>query len=177
MNLTGKQLIEKGIITGEIRLDNVQPNGVDLNLVDVMTLDGVGMINCTEKTKLAERSLAPTMSIDEKQMWKLSPGTYELIFEQGCKVPPDQRLFTSHRSSVVRNGAFIISGIYDGGFETDHIGAMLVVTKQLLIEVGARVGVAFTDVVNEVDKEDLYVGQWKDDNQRKDFPKKRLDNL
>lgn len=170
MNLTGRQLVELGIITGPIEQENIQQHGVDLNLMGVAKIFGPGFIPKNGKTKLAHRMpLMPCQHYVEGNMymsWELSPGTYEITFAQGCKVPSDQRLRIVHRSSLFRNGSEINSALFDAGFETTQIGTCISVNEPIIIEVGARVGQAYVTLSNEVRSEDLYNGQFQRDQQR-----------
>jgi deoxycytidine triphosphate deaminase len=153
--------------------ENIQQHGIDLNLIKVeRIIAGSGFIPKTGKTTLAERVIVMSADIwsSETYVWDLQPGAYELTFAQGCKVPKDQRMRILHRSSVLRNGGTINSGLFDAGFETSNIGAIMILTQPMIIEVGARVATAITEVSNEV--ENLYKGQWQNDKQRQDFPQR-----
>ena len=71
------------------------------------------------------------------------------------------------RSSLVRCGADVRSGQFDGGFKTKAMGAFLKVELPIEIEVGARVAQMIVNETYEVANEDLYDGQWQGDKQRK----------
>ncbi len=172
MNLTGQELIDKGIITGEILPENIAQCGVDLNVIEVEQVVGKGTIPKTGKTVLAERKkIFPVKGYDANQNpeiehFELSPGVYDFTFLQGCKVPKNQRLDIVQRSSCSRNGLFIRSAVFDPGFETEHIGTMIQVMQNIRIEKGARVAQIVAIASNEVNN--LYDGQWQGDKQRKD---------
>lgn len=171
MNLTGKELVEKNIITGPIEENNIAQHGCDLNLIKVERIDnyapGVVLIDKTLLPKYIEQ---PIVEIDfkgdvgKRKCWQLPPGQYNITFAQGCKIPKDQRMFIVQRSSVMRNGAILNSSIFDAGFETKNIGTFLSVLEPITIEVGARVAQAYCDVSNDV--ENLYNGQWQADKWR-----------
>lgn len=169
MNLTGKQLVELGIITGPITDDNVQQHGVDLNLIEVSFISNGGVIPEKGKTLLATRTLLEPQKKQIGNMilngWDLSPGAYEITMAQGCAIPADKRLKIVHRSSLFRNGGQLNSALFDAGFATSNIGTIMILSCPLFIEYNARVGQAFTDESNTV--ENLYSGQWQGDSQRK----------
>lgn len=175
--LTGKQIIERGIIflenenhiTQETFLkDNPQQHSVDLNLIEVRRLDGTGFIPKEGKTVLCKRMLvAPEFDHTLNCMvWNLSPGAYDITFAQGCNIPNDFRLGIVQRSSLLRNGGLLASSIFDSGFETKSSGTVFHINNPIKIEVGARVGTAYVVPSNTVAEEDLYSGQFQKDIQR-----------
>lgn len=173
MNLTGKQLVEQGIITGPISEENIAQHGVDLNLVEVLRILGSGFIPKEGKTQLAPRErVEPFLQrINGKVVntWNLEPGAYDITFAQGCKVPSNQKLQIVQRSSALRNGTILVSSLFDAGFYTDKIGTVMLVSEKIYIEEGARVAQVYATVSNEV--ENLYNGQFQADRQRNESNK------
>lgn len=160
--LNGKTLIERKIITGNISKENIQQHGVDLNLIEVEKIEGVGTIPVLGKTQLPNyTSIQP----NDDGFWELEPGVYSIIFEQGCNIPNDQMLLIRQRSSLLRSGGMVHSSVFDAGFSTDHIGTFMVIFHPLRIEVGARVAQIYNHKSTPV--ENLYDGQWQNDKQRK----------
>lgn len=168
MQLTGKQIVEKGIITG-VCDKGIQQQGVDVCISDIKlvdTYDGVyaGYIPVNGKTLLPIQK-----EVELRQdglFWELLPGYYEVTFMEGCKIPDNCAMYFKSRSSLVRCGADIRSGQFDGGFETDKMGAFLKVELPIRIEKGARVAQAIIHETYTVEKEYLYDGQWQGDKQR-----------
>ena len=112
--------------------------GYDLTLKGVKSIDG-GMV-LTDKTVIGNYTeITPHMSDTGKLLYKLDPGTYSLTFDQGVKLDTHHTAFIRHRSSMLRCGAIITSGVYDPGFEVDEMGGVMIATKQITIEKGARV--------------------------------------
>lgn len=166
--LTGKQLVEQGIITGEISEENVAQHGVDLNLIKVESMKGIGFIPKVGKTKLVKyEEVIPEVSpqSEGKLCWTLETGTYNITFAQGCNIPADKMLLIRQRSSLLRNGTILHSSVFDAGFETQNIGTVLVVLHPIEIEVGARIAQIYAHDSNVV--ENLYSGQFQNDKQRK----------
>jgi deoxycytidine triphosphate deaminase len=161
---TGKELFESGVVTNALK-ENVQQHGIDLRLKKVNKLVTGGVIPVEGKTALPDYEEVPVEEIKGGKYWKLAPGYYEIILEEGCKIPKDQYLFIVQRSSLMRCGGIIRSSIYDAGFETEHMGTFMDVKFPILIEEGARVAQAYTHDSNEV--ENLYNGQFQNDKQRK----------
>lgn len=176
MNLTGKELVEKGIITGIIANENIQQHGIDLNLISMTKLHVYGDTNPITgfipkegKTRLGSRFEYPSQEIafasgDIRTAWRVEPGAYEVVFSQGCKIPSDQRLRIVQRSSILRNGGILHSSVFDAGFHTDQIGTCMFFFVPVIIEVGARVAQAIAEGSNNV--VNLYNGQWQGDKQR-----------
>ena len=191
MQLTGRQIIEEGIITNYCD-EGIQQAGVDLRLMQVNYLSGEGLVPKEGKTKLpnyrpiTERigeeedytnySYAIYNEQDEIVGWYLNPGYYEIILEEGCKMLNNRAMTFVQRSSLLRCGCIIRSSQFDPGFETEHMGTFMQVFHPITIEKGARVCQTLVMETAEVAAEDLYAGQFAFDHQRKvrELPKYRL---
>jgi deoxycytidine triphosphate deaminase len=100
---------------------------------------------------------------DGKRGWLLHEGTYDITFNEGCKIPSNRVAFIKQRSSMWRNGTLINSPVFDPGFETDNMGTIMLVTETIFIEENARVAQIY---FHECDSAELYNGQWQNDKQR-----------
>ena len=130
--------------------------GYDLTLKEVKQING-GSVLC-ERTEVTDYSpVAITEDNYGREVFNLPAGTYSLTFEQGTKLPTNKTAFIRHRSSILRCGSVITSGIFDPGFEVDEMGAVLIVTQPITIEKGARVAQVYIFDNNEAD---AYNGQW-----------------
>ena len=170
MQLTGKQIVERGIITG-FSEEGVQQQGIDVRLDKVVEFDTLattqaGYVPECGKTKLRDRRELKPMEnkTNGEEMWHLEPGYYEVIVKEGCKMPNNAAMRFISRSSLVRNGAIIHCGQFDAGFETEHMGFFLQVLLPINIERGARI--AQTLIFETAPVENLYQGQWQNDKQR-----------
>lgn len=176
--LTGKEIVEKQVITN-YEEGNVQQQGIDVRVNRVFGLgkncDGkwlpnldlahIGWIPKEGKTKLPrEQEISPSV-YDCGFGWLLQPGYYEIEFWEGCKVPNDCCMEFKTRSSVVRCGGEVRSGLFDAGFETKHMGAFLKVEEPMFIACESRLAQVIVHGTNKV--ENTYNGQWQNDNQRK----------
>jgi len=130
--------------------------GYDLTLKEVKQIMGGTVFS--DKTEVLPYLEVPTFATNSKTVYNLSPGTYSLTFDQGIKLPSFKTAFIRHRSSILRCGGIITSGVYDPGFETDEMGAVLIATRPITIEKGARVAqiIIFDNMAAE-----LYDGQWQ----------------
>lgn len=137
--------------------------GFDLTLHSIKKIVG-GVITQDKTSPHPYQEIHPSVGPTGKLIYSLSPGVYSLTFDQGIKLPNDRTAFIVHRSSIVRCGSFITSGIFDPGFEVDQMGAVLFVQEGLLVEKGARVAQLF---VHENYDAELYSGQWQGDKDSK----------
>ena len=153
------------ILNAEMQLQFLNTRGVgskaqvgyDLTLKSVKSINGGAVL--MDKTVVEEYTeITPYMNDDNKLIFLLEPGAYSLTFEQGIKLDTHHTAFIRHRSSILRCGGIITSGVYDPGFEVDEMGAVLVASKQLAIERGARVAQI---VIMENYSADAYNGQWQ----------------
>lgn len=178
MQLTGRQIIEEGIITNYCD-EGIQQAGVDLRLMQVNALCGEGYVPKEGKTQLPEYEPITNMcgykwsggshaiwNGEELIGWHLMPGYYEIILEEGCKMPNNRAMTFVQRSSLLRCGAIVRSSQFDPGFETEHMGTFMQVFHPITIEKGARVCQTLVMETAEVAAEDLYAGQFAFDRQR-----------
>lgn len=167
MQLTGKQIVESGIVIGACEA-GVQQQGVDVRLMKVSKVGkntwDVGYVPANGKTGTPCSS---EVEVTEDGTWRLEPGYYELEFKEGCKIPSNAAMYFKTRSSLVRCGAIVHSGQFDAGFETEKMGAFLHVILPIEIEVGARVAQMIVHESYTVGEEHMYNGQWQNDKQRK----------
>jgi dUTP pyrophosphatase len=130
--------------------------GYDLTLKEVKQIAGGTVFS--DKTEVLPYLEVPTFSKEGKIVYNLSPGSYSLTFEQGVKLPSGKTAFIRHRSSILRCGAIITSGVYDPGFEVDEMGGVLIATRPINIEKGARVAQI---IIFDNSEAELYDGQWQ----------------
>lgn len=195
MQLTGKQIVEQGIIDNYCE-KGVQQQGLDVRLTKVRKMkqkhltakaqhfdmvndevyvvdwDKCGNIPEKGKTVLPEMTewVQPekiTRDGKEIEVFRLTPGYYEVEFFESCKIPRDKVLNYKTRSSLVRCGAHVFSGQFDGGFETRNMGAYMLILNPIEIEYMARVAQVVVTESYPVTDEYLYNGQWQNDKQRK----------
>lgn len=130
--------------------------GYDLTLKEIKQING-GIV-MADKTIVDEYTeIMPTKNANGKLIYKLEPGTYSITFEQGVKLPTNRTAFIRHRSSILRCGGIITSGVYDPSFYVDEMGAVLIATKPIIIEKGARCAQI---IIFENHEAEAYNGQW-----------------
>ena len=130
--------------------------GFDLTVCEIKRIGG-GVV-AQDKTTIHPYELTmPSMGPTGKLMYSLQPGAYSLTFDQGIKLDRTHSAFVVHRSSVLRSGGVICSGVFDPSFHTDQIGAVLIAHCPLSIEKGARVAQI---IMFENYEAEAYNGQW-----------------
>ncbi len=130
--------------------------GYDLTLKEVKQING-GIV-MADKTIVDEYTqIMPTKNANGKLIYKLEPGTYSITFEQGVKLPTNRTAFIRHRSSILRCGGIITSGVYDPAFYVEEMGGVLIATKPIIIEKGARCAQI---IIFENHEAEAYAGQY-----------------
>jgi len=137
--------------------------GYDLTVTDVKSIRG-GML-FADKTVLDRYDEVKLTTVekaqgDERNVWVLTPGVYSVTFEQGCKLDDKTTAFIRQRSSILRMGGTVTSGVYDPGFEVDQMGGVMTLTKTVVLEHGARLAQI---IMFENNSAELYDGQWQKD--------------
>ena len=137
--------------------------GYDLTVTDVKSIRG-GML-FADKTVLESYDEVKLTTFeksegDYRNAWVLTPGIYSITFEQGCKLDDKTTAFIRQRSSILRMGGTVTSGVYDPGFEVDQMGGVMTLTRTVVLEKGARLAQI---IMFENNSAELYDGQWQKD--------------
>ena len=171
MQLTGEQIVRNGIVTNVCN-DGIQQQGVDVRIAKVFRIEsGGGVVPEKGKTTLPKYEEVKPKLIKftggvEHLFFHLDPGYYEVELMEGCNIGNTYVLNFKTRSSLVRSGAIIHSGQFDGGFKTDKMGCFIHVIHPINIQLGARIAQAIVNETYEVSENHMYNGQWQGDKQR-----------
>jgi deoxycytidine triphosphate deaminase len=163
MELNSTEILERGLITGPLSVNNIAQVGIDLNVVEVKNIASGGFIPEIGKTVLPRTTPIEIFEdLEHKcKVWFLSPGIYEIVMEQGCKIPPDCSMTLYPRSSLARIGGCIVAPKWDPGFETEKMTSFMILHKTVKIAVGARLVQAVFTKCTPVSKDKLYNGQFQ----------------
>jgi dUTP pyrophosphatase len=102
----------------------VQPNGVDLTLDTVSGFVGPGTLTMDN----ANRRLPGTQQhpFDPDQQLYLSPGCYEVRFNETINLPNDVMAYTRPRSSLLRSGVALHTAVWDAGYSGRGVALLVV---------------------------------------------------
>ena len=159
--LTGKEIAARRIIDNFLP-ENIQQQGIDIRVIDIKQVSQTqGLIpqgNHRKTTIPHSLEIQKSSSPQDSHIlgWELQPGYYEITFKEGCLIPSDCCLQFKSRSSLIRCGGEVRSGLFDAGFATKNMGAYLKIEIPIFIEEEARI--AQVIVVNSNPVDNLYNG-------------------
>ena len=133
---------------GDLRDEQVQPNGVDLTLGTVFEQTTAGRISRDGKTSGEREELDP-----EDGAYALSAGGYIVRYAERIHIPEGHIGFLYPRSSLLRNSCMLDTAVWDAGYEGRGEG-LLEVHHEIELEPGARIAqlvLADADHVGEYD--------------------------
>lgn len=140
---------------GDLRSDQVQPNGVDLTLGAVYEQVRPGRIDRDGKRVGERRELSP-----EGEVYPLEPGGYVVEYADRVAVPEGHVGFVLPRSSLLRNSCTLETAVWDAGYEGRGEG-LLAVYHDLELERGARIA---QFVLADAAHEGTYEGSYQHEN-------------
>jgi dUTP pyrophosphatase len=119
---------------GDIRPEQIQPNGVDLTLQAVFEQTDPGYIGRDGKTLGGRREVDA-----EDGCYRLTPGGYVVGYAERIAVPEGHVGFLYPRSSLLRNSCMLNTAVWDAGYEGRGEG-LLQAHHAVELERGARIG-------------------------------------
>ena len=152
-----KRLIEeKGIITNYCNL-NIQltPNGFDLTIEKIFAFDTPGSLDFSNSERVIPegKEIVPEKESlkDKYGWWKLKKGAYKIRTNEVFDLPKDLMAISFSRSSLLRMGAFVQTGVWDAGFKGKS-EIMLVVEnlKGIKLKENARIAQVIFIGINKV---------------------------
>ena len=116
---------------------DVQPNAVDLRLGKVFAIDcNIFILDNEKKTHRGTKELKP----DADGYYFLVPGAYEVVLDNQITVGENEAGWVITRSTLIRNGLSITSGLYDSGYNGSMVCALHVTSGPAKIKKGTRIG-------------------------------------
>ena len=137
---------------GDLRQDQIQPNGVDLTLGGVFEQTDPGRIARGGKTIGARREVEA-----EDGVYHLEPGGYVVAYDDLIHIPEGHVGFLYPRSSLLRNSCMLDTAVWDAGYEGRGEG-LLEVYHPVELEQGARIAQL---VLAEAGHEGTYEGDYQ----------------
>lgn len=132
--------VAKGYISN-VKLDNIQPNSIDLTVNSVYTINGplILFADKSNRRRLPEYSVMKTFQFEGVEMYKLEPGIrYQIEFREMLNLPPDVCGLTLVRSTMAKSGCTGENGLFDSGYQGAS-GMMVSVQAESYIEVGSSI--------------------------------------
>jgi dUTP pyrophosphatase len=139
---------------GDLRDEQVQPNGVDLTLGAVFEQVDPGRISRGGKTVGDRRELDATDGV-----YRLDPGGYVVRYAETVRIPEGHVGFLYPRSSLLRNSCMLDTAVWDAGYEGRGEG-LLEVHHPIELEAGARIAQL---VLADAAHEDTYEGSYQEE--------------
>lgn len=134
-----RKMVAAGFVKNLVDIEKqIQPNAIDFTVDSIQELDIMTNYMIGEGSKVM-RSQSKVMPIDG--YFHLDPNAaFDISSNVYVKVPEGKAAILILRSTFVRNGFVLASGLYDSGFE-GNIGAVLHTPNAFgQIEVGVRIG-------------------------------------
>jgi len=109
-------LSDSPLITSFIDLEEqLQPNGIDLTLMEVRELTSSGYIGKDSQQRLLSDN--KIIAFDEHGWVRLYQGSYLITFNEICNLPLDLMALGKPRSSLLRSGVTINTAVWDAGYK------------------------------------------------------------
>lgn len=110
-----KLIVEKELVKDYIDIDKqLTPNGFDLTVNQFFEFAGKGQIGFTNEDRILPEL---TEICWESDSVNLSKGSYKVRTNEVLKMPLDLIAIAMPRSSLLRSGVTVTTGIWDAGFE------------------------------------------------------------
>jgi dUTP pyrophosphatase len=154
-------MIEKEEITDLIDKEvQVQPAGLDLSLHSIYKLTTAGKIDFSNKERV--KSDLEQIPFDEKGWVFLEPGVYLIKYNEVCHLPTTVAGIARTRSSILRCGASIHTGVWDPGYEGRSESPIIVSNeKGIHLKKNARVAQL---ILFPIDETESYSGVYQGEN-------------
>jgi len=134
----------------ELDEEQIQPNGVDLRIDEILAVRGTSIISDDDYTKAlrkeASRKNVDVMEektqeiINSDEIYLLSPDSgYVVVYNEIIEIPDSCIGFVFPRSRLLRNGCHLNTAVWDSGYKGRGEGALMV-NKSLYIEADMRIG-------------------------------------
>ncbi len=137
----------------------VQPNGIDISIKRLFKLNGEARFTQEAKNR---KFPGLTEIKTENDYWQLDPGSYLVEVAEEIIIPQDAIGFVAPRSTLIRMGATVFSGIWDKGFQGvgDNHGRILLQTS-LPFSLHFSVAIAQMIFISAVNDETVYQGNYQ----------------
>ena len=116
----------------------IQSNGFDLCVDKLFAIKGKGRVTFDNKDRMIGKSAE--IPVPDSGKWTLGRGVYKVQIKEITNMPPNVCAIARPRSSVMRNGADVVSGIWDCGYHGKSEVTLVVHTERgFEVTPGARI--------------------------------------
>ena len=159
-----RKLIEQNnpLIEGYIDLEQqLQPNGFDITLRDIASLNTRGQIG-VDNAQRQLPDLGP-LNFDSQGFIELGPGIYMITYNEIVHIPTNLMALARPRSSLLRCGVSIGTAVWDAGYSGRAQSLMQVLnTRGFRVQKNARVAqLVFMTLSAETEG---YAGKYQNEN-------------
>jgi dUTP pyrophosphatase len=141
--------------------DQVQPNGFDLTLREVSTLQSGGRIAVSNAQR--QVSNLQTLDFDREGFLNLSSGSYVITFNEIVNLPKNVMALGAPRSSLLRCGVTVNMAVWDAGY-SGRSQSLLVVFNPAGFRVQRNARVAQLVFMELADETEGYRGVYQGEN-------------
>lgn len=166
MLLNSQQIIERGLITGDLDPDQIQQVGIDLTVKEIKKVNGGSLLKDSKNIQ-PFTVFKPIIELQEdgskKEFFLLAHlQCYSVTFNEECKIEPNTTGFIVHRSTLMRMGGFIKSAVFDPGYYSEGgISCALFTFENIKVEKGSKIAQMYFFENTPVDKDKLYNGSYQ----------------
>lgn len=136
--------------------DCMQPNAIDIRINQLFAVQTDENFVITDKSKPVHRPRFELIPQNKVAMFVIGKGVYQFETQHFIEVPEGYAGYLIPRSSLNRNGLFIMSGLYDSGFK-NYIGGTLYAMGPANIQHNTRIA---QFVMVKAETAHLYNGQY-----------------
>lgn len=140
----------------EVEDGDIQPNAVDIRLDEVERIESSDFI--LDEEDKTHRTTTP-VSTDDNGFYVLEPGSYKVKMKNTISIGESEAGVVISRSTLVRNGVYLCSGLYDTGYKGSMIALLIVTSGNAIIKRGARIG---QYLIMESESNGTYQGSYGD---------------
>ena len=170
MFISGEKIKEMGLVKDYESDSQFQPNGVDLRLDKIYYFVENNGFLYKDSRRLSDKRLLKPSILYGKNVFILKKGVYTFTTMETIYIPPGVCTFIKPRSTLIRSGVSIESGLGDSGWTGKWSGLLVVHIENYKFEHHVPIAqLVFLkgDVSNK-----LYNGIYMNDGIEKDIPEK-----
>ncbi len=137
----------------------VQPNGIDISIKRLFQLNGEVRLT----SEIDQRQYPNLLEVKPtNNFWELNPGSYLVEVAEEIIIPNNAIGFVAPRSTLLRMGVTVFSGIWDKGFQGvgDNRGRILLLSS-LPFSLHVSVAIAQMIFISAVDDKTVYQGNYQ----------------